>query len=133
MSDTKHKILVVEDYDEIRHMMVEILRAKNFEVIEAVTGTEAVTRAAETNPDLIVMDLTLPEQDGVEAIRQIRGTSEQLANVPIFVTSGYMISSVREEVKQVGGDGKVEMFDKPLDVLHLLERIQLRLEPRAEN
>jgi len=50
----------------------------------------------------------------------------------IFVTSGYMISSVREEVKQVGGDGKVEMFDKPLDVLHLLERIQLRLEPYGE-
>lgn len=132
MSGTRHKILVVEDYDEIRNMMVDILRAKGFEVSEAVTGTEAVTRAAETNPDLIVMDLTLPEQDGVEAIRQIRGTSEHLAGVPVFVTSGYMISSVREEVRQVGGDGKVEMFDKPLDVEQLLQRIQLRLDPQIE-
>lgn len=131
-SDSKHKILVVEDYDEIRQMMVEILSAKGYEVTEAETGTEAVTRAAEANPDLILMDLTLPEQDGVESIRQIRQSSERLASVPIFVASGYMIASVREEVRQAGGASNIELFDKPLDMQHLLERIQLRLETQSE-
>ncbi|MEJ7578095.1 MAG: response regulator [Pyrinomonadaceae bacterium] len=118
-----HKILVVDDYADSRALLVTLLRNKGFDVIEATDGYEGVQRAANENPDLILMDLAMPQLDGVAAIQRIRQLPE-LAETPIFALSAYMMNEVRDDAIAAGCN---ELFSKPLDIPALLERIDDQL------
>jgi two-component system, cell cycle response regulator DivK len=122
-TNTARTILVVEDYSDSRALLSAFLRNKGYTVIEAENGQEGIEEAARAKPDLILMDLAMPELDGVEAIRRIRQNPE-IAETPIFVVSAYMMAGVEQDVQQAGG---TEIFEKPLDVNALLERIEAEL------
>jgi CheY-like chemotaxis protein len=116
-------ILVVDDYPDNRILLSAWLRAKGYRVIEAQDGKECLQQAHRSNPDLILMDLAMPEMDGVEAARQIR-LRRVFARTPIFVISAYATCEVLADALAAGCN---EVFAKPLDLESLLTQIRLTL------
>lgn len=88
-------ILVVDDFDDTRLLLRTWLQRRGFRVIEAEDGIEAVARASRDSPDLIIMDMEMPQLDGLSATRQIRGMKE-LGDVPIVAVSAYGADQFRE-------------------------------------
>lgn len=122
-------ILVVDDYQDNRTLLSAWLRAKGYKVVEAKDGREGVTQANRSNPDLILMDLAMPELDGVEATRQIRQRNV-FARTPIFAISAYATHDVKDDALAAGCN---EVLAKPLDLDSLLGKIHSALEPRNSN
>ena len=120
-------ILIIEDYADTREMISILLRRKGYNVVEAEDGVEGLLKAAWQNPDLILMDLALPEMDGVEATRRIHSTPK-LADIPIIVLSAYLNEAVERDVLAAGC---VEMFPKPFDAESFLECIEVTLAKRV--
>ncbi|PYS74565.1 MAG: response regulator [Acidobacteria bacterium] len=88
-------ILVVDDFDDTRLLLRTWLQRRGFRVIEAEDGLEAVKRATTENPDLIIMDMEMPQLDGLSATRQIR-LVKKLGDVPIVAVSAYGADQFRE-------------------------------------
>ena len=107
-------ILVVEDYESFRNSLKQLLELEGYSVIEAETGEEALERAQEKLPDLIIMDLTLPRMNGLEATRKIREISE-LRLTPIIALSAYDAEDFRKDAKMAGCNDYVT---KPIDFDH---------------
>src|SRR5205807_5204672 len=126
---TPSTILVVDDYADNRTLLSAWLRAKGYQVIEAKDGREGLLQAARTKPDLILMDLAMPELDGVEATRQIRERHTFL-RTPIFAISAYATHDVKADALAAGC---TEVFAKPLDLAALLGRIELSLDQQNSN
>jgi CheY-like chemotaxis protein len=116
-------ILVIEDYSDTRELLSVLLRGNGYNVIEAEDGVEGLLKAGWVYPDLILMDLSLPEMDGVEVARRIHSQSK-LSQVPIFVLSAYLTDAVKEDVRSVGC---VEAFPKPFDADALMAKITATL------
>jgi two-component system, cell cycle response regulator DivK len=112
-------ILVIEDYSDTRELLSTLLRKQGYNVIEAEDGLEGLLKATAFCPDLILMDLSLPAMDGVEAARRIHA-QPKLAHTPIFVVSAFLTEAVKADVRSVGC---VEIFSKPFDAVALLEKI----------
>jgi len=113
-------ILVIEDYPDSRMLLSSLLRAKGYKVVEARDGKEGLQQANRVTPDLILMDLAMPEMDGVAATRHLR-ERHTLAQIPIFVMTAYATSEVKEDAFAAGC---AEVFAKPLDVEMLLGKIK---------
>ncbi|MEP6569330.1 MAG: response regulator [Acidobacteriota bacterium] len=116
-------ILVVEDYSDTRELLTVLLRRRGYYVIEAEDGVEGLLKAGYAYPDLIIVDLSLPEMDGVEAMRRIH-SQVKLSQIPIFVVSAYLTAAVKADVRAAGC---AEVFAKPFDAEMLLEKIAKRL------
>lgn len=117
-------ILVVDDYSDNRTLLAAWLRAKGFKVVEAKNGKEGLLQANRSNPDLILMDLAMPELDGVEATRQIRQRNV-FSRTPIFAISAYATHDVKADALAAGC---TEVFAKPIDLESLLGKIRAALE-----
>lgn len=118
-------ILVVDDYPDNRTLLSAWLRAKGFKVVEAEDGKEGVVQANRSHPDLILMDLAMPELDGVEATRQIR-ERQSFSRTPIFAITAYGTYDVKQDALAAGCD---EVFTKPLELESLLRKIKSTLAP----
>ncbi|MDX6612505.1 MAG: hypothetical protein QOD75_1691 [Blastocatellia bacterium] len=121
---TNPTILVIEDYSDTRTLMSSLLRAHGYKVIEASDGREGIIQANRVTPDLILMDLAMPEMDGVEATRQMR-QRHALVRTPIFAISAYAIHEVKRDAMAAGC---TEVFGKPVDIAALLDRIKETLQ-----
>jgi len=119
-------ILVIEDYSDTREWLSVLLYRKGYKVVQAASGLEGLLKASRIYPDLILMDLALPEMDGLEAARRIHDMPG-LSRVPIFVVSAYLTPEIEAEVRAAGC---VEMFGKPFDRDSLLETISITLGER---
>jgi CheY-like chemotaxis protein len=117
-------VLVIEDYSDTRKLMTSLLRAHGYKVIEAKNGREGFLQANRTKPDLILMDLAMPELDGIEATRQMR-QRHALSQTPIFAISAYAISEVKNDAIAAGCN---EVFAKPVDIASLLDKIKATLQ-----
>jgi CheY-like chemotaxis protein len=109
------KVLLVEDTEDNRFMMKRLLEMSSYEVVEAVNGKEAVEVAIEEQPDVILMDLSLPLIDGLGATRSIRklpGMSE----VPIIAVSAHDTADFHNEALSAGCDAYIT---KPIDFAQL--------------
>jgi two-component system, cell cycle response regulator DivK len=113
------KVLLVEDFEDTRLFMRLELEGQGFIVFEAENGQVAVESAIRENPDVILMDLTLPLMDGFAATKLIR-QNEQLKNVPIIAVTAHQESDFRNDAKASGFDAYVT---KPIDVNWLKELI----------
>lgn len=116
-------ILIVEDYADTRTLLSSLLRSRGYMVIEAGDGREGVQQANRVNPDLILMDLALPELDGVEATRQIRQRNAH-SKTPIFAVSAFATSDVQQDALDAGCN---EVFTKPLEIEPFLGKIRATL------
>ena len=113
------KVLLVEDFDDTRLFLRLELEKHGFIVFEAENGHRAVETAVRENPDVILMDLTLPLMDGFEATKLIR-LNEALSNVPIIAITAHQEHDFRSDAKASGFDAYVT---KPIDVNWLKELI----------
>jgi len=82
-------ILIVEDYDDARDYMVIILQSYDFQVYQAANGCEALKAVIECHPDLILMDISMPVMDGLEATRAIRKLSSEFSRIPIIALTAF--------------------------------------------
>ena len=112
-------ILVVEDHEDNRRIMRDLLMSSGYEVIEAVTGEEGVTAAETYRPDLILMDVQLPGLNGYEATRRIKANSD-LQSIPIIVVTSYALSGDDVKAFEAGCDAYVA---KPFSPRELLAKI----------
>ncbi len=120
-------ILVVEDFEDNRFMMRRLLEMSGYRVVEAENGEEAVTRAGEEQPDLILMDLSLPLLDGLAATRRIRQNAE-LRDVPVIAVSAHDTADFHAEALAAGCN---EYVTKPID-FDQLEEVLSRLLGRVK-
>jgi CheY-like chemotaxis protein len=105
------KVLVAEDHDDIRDMMVVFIEELGFEAIAASDGQEAVELAVQHSPDLVLMDLAMPVMDGIEAAVAIR-SNPQLRNTKIIATTAYG----KHIPDHVEGSEFDRIVDKPVDL-----------------
>ena len=117
------KILLVEDNEMNRDMLSRRLSRKGFEVVMAVDGSEAVSMAQSEQPDLILMDMSLPVIDGWEATRLVK-TAEMTANIPVIALTAHAMSGDREKALSAGCD---DYDTKPIEMPRLLEKIEALL------
>jgi two-component system, cell cycle response regulator DivK len=115
-----NRILVIEDNEDNRRIIRDLLTSLGYELIEAVDGAQGVAMAQSHRPDLILMDIQLPEMDGYEATRQIRCVPE-LAQVPIIAVTSYALSGDEAKARDAGCDGYVA---KPFSPRELLAKIR---------
>ena len=122
------KILYVEDNDDNIYVLENRLKRAGFDVIVARDGAEGVTMAGVEQPDLIVMDLSLPVLDGWEATRRIKATPET-RRIPVIALSANAMTGDRERALAAGCD---DFETKPVDLPRLLGKIRaLAPEGRA--
>ena len=118
-----HRILLVEDNEMNRDMLSRRLVRKGYEVSIAVDGLQAVALTAEKKPDLVLMDLSLPEIDGWEATRRIKA-DPSTSGIPIIALTAHAMVGDRERALEAGCDD----FDtKPVDLQRLLEKMEALL------
>lgn len=116
-------ILIVEDHEDNRRILRDLLTAKGFKTVEAMTGLEGVEMAEKFSPDLILMDIQLPEIDGYEATRRIKKIPD-LQGIPIIAVTSYALSGDEIKAREAGCDGYVS---KPFSPRALLEIIRQKL------
>jgi len=99
-------VLVVEDYQDAREMYAAYLQFSGFDVAEAANGVEAVDRATELLPDIVLMDLALPRMDGWEATRRLKG-DPRTRHIPIVALTGHALAGHAEGAREAGCDSFV--------------------------
>ena len=116
----KQRILVVEDQEDNRRIMRDLLVSAGYEVIEAASGSAGVDMAASAKPDLILMDLQLPLIDGLEATRRIRAAPAS-SDTPVIAVTSYALSGDNEKALAAGCNA---YFSKPVSPRRLLAKIE---------
>jgi CheY-like chemotaxis protein len=116
------KILVVEDYADVRKMMSTYLGLQGYEVVEASNGYEAVEVALEEKPDVILMDISMPVMDGIYSTKAIRDHAE-FAKIPIIALTAFG-DFYKDRAREIGCD---EVLQKPIDFGQLEELINQHL------
>lgn len=130
--DKRLTVMVVDDYDDVRSMLTRWLEMQAYRVIEAKGGKEAVEMAQRERPDLILMDLALPEIDGFAATFNIR-THEELRDVPIIAISAYGELGIDAQLKiDPHAVGFNDYLPKPFSPQKLLEILDRYLPKRVE-
>jgi two-component system cell cycle response regulator DivK len=114
------RILVVEDHEENRRIMRDLLTSAGFEMIEAHTGEDGVRVAEAERPDLILMDIQLPGLDGYEATRRIKA-QPALRAIPIIAVTSYALSGDEGKAREAGCD---EYVAKPFSPRALLAKVR---------
>jgi two-component system cell cycle response regulator DivK len=109
-------ILVIEDTEDNRRILRDLLTDAGFELIEAADGEQGVAMAAEHRPDLILMDIQLPLVDGYEATRRIKANPD-LRHIPIVAVTSYALSGDEAKALAAGCDGYVAKPFSPRQIL----------------
>ena len=114
------RILLIEDHEDNRRIVRDLLTPAGYEVVEAVTGEDGVSMADSHRPDLILMDIQLPGLDGYEATRQIKANPD-LRSIPIIAVTSYALSGDDVKAREAGCDAYVT---KPFSPRALLAKIR---------
>jgi len=121
-----HQILIVEDNEKNMKLVRDVLQAKGYATIEALTGEDGVRLAIERKPDLILMDIQLPGINGIEALRQLRATPET-AKIPVVAVTASVMQHDRKHITEAGFDG---YLGKPINLKEFLETVRSMLDSR---
>jgi two-component system, cell cycle response regulator DivK len=127
MSSTEDKpdrprVLLVDDYPDAREMYTEYLEFSGYEVIGAGNGLEALQRAVDASPDIILMDLSLPVMDGWEATRRLKA-DQRTASIPVVALTGHALAGISEGAKKAGCDAFVTKPCLPEDLVREIKKI----------
>jgi two-component system cell cycle response regulator DivK len=113
-------VLIVDDNEKNRKLAWDLLRAAGFETLEAATGAQAIALATEHIPDVILMDLRLPDLDGTAAARKL-GADPRTARIPVLAMSALPLEGSADWVKAAGFAGWLE---KPIRVGHFPDEVR---------
>ena len=114
------RILIVEDQEDNRTIMRDVLSTVGYDLIEALNGEDAVRLAQSEQPDLVLMDIQMPVLDGYEATRRIKAIAE-LRSIPIIAVTSYALSGDEAKARAAGCDGYIA---KPFSPRELLARVR---------
>ena len=115
---------VVEDNARNMTLLRDVLRATGYRTLEASTGGQAVTLATEHGPALVLMDVRLPDMDGLEALRRLR-MDRRTASIPVLAVTAQAMKGDRERFTEAGFDG---YLPKPVDIDELLAAVELHCQ-----
>ncbi|MCK9420603.1 MAG: response regulator [Nitrospirae bacterium] len=115
-----HKILIVEDNEKNRQLIVFILKHYGYEIIEAVNGEEGVRLAKEHKPDLVIMDIQMPVMDGLTAIKLLK-EDKDTRDITIIAATSFAMKGDREKIIFSGAD---DYISKPIDTRALPELLK---------
>ena len=118
------RILIVEDNEMNRDMLTRRLQSKGYQVITAADGSNGIVVAQTDSPDLILMDMSLPEIDGWEAARRLK-SDYSTQHIPVIALTAHAMSSDRQKALEAGCD---EYETKPVEFPRLLAKIRAILE-----
>ncbi|HEY5897140.1 MAG TPA: response regulator [Burkholderiales bacterium] len=121
-------VLIVEDNDKNMKLARDVLQAKGYKTLEAVTGEEGVKLAKENVPDLVLMDIQLPGINGIEAFRQIRADNKT-ARIPVVALTASVTPTDRSQITAAGFDAFVS---KPINLKEFLETVKRLVEGAAK-
>ena len=122
LSDSQRTILIVDDFDDTRLLLRTWLQKKGFRVVEAENGNYAVAAAQSDHPDLIIMDVEMPELDGLSATRKIRQLTD-FGGVPIVAVSAYGADQYRAHALAAGCDEYVSTPFEPEELERLIRAL----------
>jgi CheY-like chemotaxis protein len=122
-------VLVVEDYQDAREMYAAYLQFSGFDVAEATDGLEAIEKANQLMPDIVLMDLALPRMDGWEATRRLKN-DDRTRHIPIVALTGHALAGYAEGARQAGCDAFVT---KPCLPDALVAEIKRLLDSQSED
>jgi two-component system, cell cycle response regulator DivK len=114
------RILIVEDHEDARRILRDMLETTDYELVEAENGEQALAVVARQRPDLILMDIQLPKISGLEATRQLR-SDPRTAAVPIIVITSFALSGDEQRAKDAGATAYLA---KPYSPRELLAKIR---------
>ena len=114
------QILVVEDNEKNMKLFRDVLQATGYRTLEATTGGRAVELATEHGPDLVLMDIQLPDIDGVEALGRLRA-DERTASIPVLALTAQAMQGDRERFLAAGFDG---YLSKPVNIAELVATVK---------
>jgi two-component system cell cycle response regulator DivK len=114
------QILVVEDNEKNMKLFRDVLQAKGYSIMEATTGGRAIELAIEHVPDLVLMDIQLPDIDGVDALGQLRA-NERTASIPILALTAQAMEGDRERFLSAGFDG---YLSKPVNIAEFVATVK---------
>ena len=117
-------ILIIEDNDKNMKLARDILNAKGYKTLEAVTGEEGVKLAKEKVPDLVLMDIQLPGMNGIEAFRQIRADAKT-AGIPVVALTASVTPTDRSEITAAGFDA---FIGKPINLKEFVATVKRLIE-----
>jgi len=120
-------ILIVEDNEKNMKLVRDVLQAKGYTTLEAVTGEDGVRLAKEHLPKLVLMDIQLPGINGIEALRQLRA-DPATAPIPVIAVTASVMASDRRNITDAGFDGYV---GKPLNLKEFLDAVRDQLAGRG--
>ncbi|HVJ00431.1 MAG TPA: response regulator [Sphingomonas sp.] len=121
------RVLVVEDNELNLKLFCDLLRAHEFAAEPVRDGREAVARAREFAPDLIVMDIQMPHVSGYELIEQLK-RDDELSRVPIMAVTAYAGREDEERIRAVGADAYVS---KPISLMRFVDEVNALVAPEA--
>jgi two-component system, cell cycle response regulator DivK len=121
------RILVVEDNPKNMKLVRDVLQATGYRILEATTGGRAVELASEHRPDLVLMDIQLPDIDGVEALGRLRA-DERTAAIPVLALTAQAMEGDRERFLAAGFDGYVS---KPVNIAELVATVKQHCDGRG--
>jgi two-component system cell cycle response regulator DivK len=117
---TSPQVLIVEDNERNMKLFRDVLRASGYRTLEATTGERAVELVVEGQPDLVLMDIQLPDIDGVEALERLRA-DERTASVPVLALTAQAMEGDRERFLAAGFDG---YLSKPVNIADLVATVK---------
>jgi two-component system, cell cycle response regulator DivK len=117
---TGPQILVVEDNERNMKLFCDLLQASGYRTLEATTGEGAVETALEHRPDLVLMDIQLPDIDGVEALKRLRA-DDRAATLPVLALTAQAMEGDRERFLAAGFDG---YLSKPVDISEFVTTVK---------
>jgi CheY-like chemotaxis protein len=123
MTAKKRRILIAEDFEDNRVALKLMLKLAGYEAFEAVDGQQAVEITEQEKPDLVLMDISLPTIDGLQATRAIRAIAE-FQNLPIIIVSAHDNEQTRDDAQEAGGTGYIT---KPIEFEDLKKMIEGQL------
>ena len=122
----KELILVVEDNEQSRKLVRDVLRFKGYEIVEAETGEEGVRLARERRPSLVLMDIRLPGIDGVEALGRLRAEADT-RSIPVLAMTASVMLEDRQKIMDAGFDA---FQSKPINVKDFVATVEQLLAVR---
>jgi two-component system cell cycle response regulator DivK len=117
---TDELVLIVDDNEKNVKLARDVLRFAGFRTVEAFTGNEGFASAMEHGPDVILMDIRLPDMEGTEVVRRLKEES-QTAGIPVIALTAYAMKGDRERFLAAGFDGYLE---KPISVKELPKQVR---------
>jgi len=132
MEETKKsskKILVVEDNQDSRELVVKILKNRGFQIFEAVDGEEALEKVSLEKPHLILMDISIPKLDGYEVAKRLKD-HEEFKHIPIVAFTAHAMKGDREKFLSIGFEGYIS---KPINIHELPNQVRAYLKGKRES